>query len=102
MPVHEIMLPITYASSEGSDEPEHPRKIASALTAHIHRMNVDEGACRGCEFKNSKALEMLATSKLVCHSLLWGGGGVGAHSGSGTANSISRRQRDRVMVHGHV
>ena len=30
------MLPIAYASSEGSDEPAHPRKIASALTAHIH------------------------------------------------------------------
>ena len=35
-PVHEIMVPIAYASSEGSDEPAHPRKIASALTAHIH------------------------------------------------------------------
>ena len=34
-PVHEIMVPIAYASSEGSDEPAHPRKIASALTAHI-------------------------------------------------------------------
>ena len=41
------MVPIAYASSEGSDEPAHPRKIASALTAHIH----NEGACRGCEFK---------------------------------------------------
>ena len=30
------MVPIAYASSEGSDEPAHPRKIASALTAHIH------------------------------------------------------------------
>ena len=46
-PVHEIMLPIAYASSEGSDQPAHPRKITSALTAHIH----NEGACRGCEFK---------------------------------------------------
>ena len=44
------MAPIAYASSEGSDEPAHPRKIASALTAHIH----NEGACRGCEFKISK------------------------------------------------
>ena len=35
------MVPIAYASSEGSDEPAHPRKIASALTAHIH----NEGAC---------------------------------------------------------
>ena len=52
------MLPIAYASSEGSDEPAHPRKIASALTAHIH----NEGACRGCEFKISKAIEMIGTS----------------------------------------
>ena len=50
-PVHKIMVPIAYASSEGSDEPAHPRKIASALTAHIH----NESACRGCEFKISKA-----------------------------------------------
>ena len=52
------MLPIAYASSEGSDEPAHSRKIASALTAHIH----NEGACRGCEFKISKAIEMIGTS----------------------------------------
>ena len=58
-PVHEIVVPIAYANSEGSDEPAHPRKIASVLTAHIHnRRNIDEGACRGCEFKISKALEM--------------------------------------------
>ena len=44
------MVPIAYASSEGSDEPAHPRKIASALTAHIH----NESACSGCEFKISK------------------------------------------------
>ena len=31
-----------------------------------------------------------------------GGGGVGGGGGSGTANSISRRQRDRVMIRGHV
>ena len=53
------MLPIAYASSEGSDEPAHPRKIASALTAHIH----NEGAC-GCEFKISKAIEMIGTSHM--------------------------------------
>ena len=35
MPVHEIMVPIAYASSEGSDEPAHPRKIARALTDRI-------------------------------------------------------------------
>ena len=53
------MVPIAYASSEGSDEPAHPRKIASALTAHIH----NEGACGGCEFKISKALEIIGTSR---------------------------------------
>ena len=70
-PVHEIMVPIAYASSEGLDEPVHPRKIASALTAHIN----NEGACRGCEFKISKALEMIGTSRnslylpQVCRSM---------------------------------
>ena len=49
------MVPIAYASSEGSDEPANRRKIASALTAHIH----NGGACRGCEFKISKAIEMI-------------------------------------------
>ena len=44
------MVLIAYASSEGSDEPAHRRKIASALTAHMH----NEGACRGCEFKSVK------------------------------------------------
>ena len=147
------MVPIAYASSEDSDELAHPRKIASALTAHIH----NEGACRGCEFKISKALEMIGASrnslylphvcrsmypdfvtckdqpahrtvlsaplfleqnikhfcqasswpklfaKLVCHSLFGEGGGAPrSHPGSGTANSISSRQRDRVMVHRHV
>ena len=53
------MVPIAYASSEGSDEPAHPRKIASAFTVHIH----NEGACRGCEFKISKAIEMIGTSR---------------------------------------
>ena len=39
------MLRIAYASSEGSDEPAHLRKIVSALTANCptHRRNVDEG-----------------------------------------------------------
>ena len=69
--VYKIMVLIAYASSEGSDEPAHPRKIASALTAHIH----NEGACRGCEFKISKALEMIGTSRnslylpYVCRSI---------------------------------
>ena len=44
------MVPTAYASSEGSDEPAHPRKIASALTDHIHS--------RGCEFKISKAIDL--------------------------------------------
>ena len=44
------MVPIAYASSEGSDEPAHRRKIASALTDHIHS--------RGCEFKISKAIDL--------------------------------------------
>ena len=35
------MLPIAYASSEGSDEPAHPRKIASALTAQVHAVAVN-------------------------------------------------------------
>ena len=81
----------------------------------------------GCDFKNSKALEMIDISefalfttrnktlnilsarsgpklcaKLVCHSLFGEGVPPRPHPGSGTANSISRRQRDRVMVHGHV
>ena len=34
-------------------------EIASPLTAHIH----NEGACRGCEFKICKALEMIGTSR---------------------------------------
>ena len=53
------MVPIAYASSEGSNEPAHPRKNASALTAHIH----NESTCRACEFKISKALEMIGTSR---------------------------------------
>ena len=102
------MVPIAYASSEGSDKPAHPRKIASALTAHIH----NEGACRGCEFKISKAIEMIGTSRNslylphVCRSMypakIRGEVPPRSHPGSSTANSISSRQRDRVMVHGHV
>ena len=39
-PVHEIMVPIAYASSEGSDEPVHLRKSSapSGLTASIEGM----------------------------------------------------------------
>ena len=40
----EIMVPIAYASSEGSDEPVHLRKIVSAFRLNReHRRNVDEG-----------------------------------------------------------
>ena len=61
-PVHEIMVPIAYASSEGSAEPAHPWKIASALTAHIHiegmwlhvLISGNIAPLSGCEFKNSK------------------------------------------------
>ena len=61
------MVAIAYASSEGSDEPAHPRKIASALTAHIH----NDSACRACEFKTSKAPEMIGTSRnsLIVHAV---------------------------------
>ena len=38
----------------------------------------------------------------VTASLGGGGGGGGEGYASGTAYSISRRQRDREMVHGHV
>ena len=46
------MVPIAYASSEGTDEPAHPQIITSAITAHIH----NESACRGCEFRISNRL----------------------------------------------
>ena len=61
------MVPVAYAGSEGSD-----KKIANALTAHIHiegmKMKVHAlilgniAPLSGCEFKNSKALKMIATS----------------------------------------
>ena len=35
------MVLIAYASSEGSDEPAHPRKIPSALAAHMHAVAVN-------------------------------------------------------------
>ena len=42
-PVHEIMVPIAYASSR-SNEPVHLRKIVSAFRLNCeHRRNVDEG-----------------------------------------------------------
>ena len=43
-PVHEIMVPLAHATSEGSDEPAHLQYLARALTAHKH-INIDEGAC---------------------------------------------------------
>ena len=39
--VHEIMLPLANAASEGSDEPAHPLSLDRGITAHIH----NEGAC---------------------------------------------------------
>ena len=58
------MVPIAYASSEGSDEPVHLRKIVSAFRLNCeHRRNVDEGTfinfriiapLGGCEFENRK------------------------------------------------
>ena len=58
------MVPIAYASSEGSDEPVHLRKIVSAFRLNCeHRRNVDEGKfinsriiapLGGCEFENRK------------------------------------------------
>ena len=137
------MVPIAYASSEGSDEPAHPQKIASALTAHIHNgstclsemigtsrislylPHVSRVICTPTLLHAKISLSYaslistfvsrtkhetfcLASSgpklsaKLVCHSLFGEGGPPRSHPGSGTANSISSRQRDRVMVHGHV
>ena len=63
------------------NEPAHPTVLSAPLFLEL------------CRARSGPKL----SAKLVCHSLF---GGVGA--GSGTANSISRRQRDRVMVHGHV
>ena len=40
----------SYASSEGSDEPAHPRKIASALTAHIHGILISKAGHLGIRF----------------------------------------------------
>ena len=39
--VHDIMLPLAHATSEGSDGPAHPPSLARGITAHIH----NEGAC---------------------------------------------------------
>ena len=39
--VHEIMLPLAHAASEGSDESAHQLNLARGITAHIH----NEGAC---------------------------------------------------------
>ena len=38
-PVHEIMVPLAHATSEGSDEPAHPHSLAKGINAHI------QGAC---------------------------------------------------------
>ena len=50
------MVPITYASNEGSDEPAHPRKIASAMQMKVHALILGNIApLSGCEFKNGKS-----------------------------------------------
>ena len=41
--VHEIMVPLAHATSEGSDEPAHPHSLARHICSHTR--NVDEGAC---------------------------------------------------------
>ena len=40
-PVHEIMVPLEHATSECSDEPAHPYRLARGITTHIHI----EGTC---------------------------------------------------------
>ena len=37
-PVHEIMVPLAHATSEGSDEPAHPHSLARGINAHIQGM----------------------------------------------------------------
>ena len=52
------MVPIAYASSEGSDEPVHLRKIVSAFRLNCeHRKNVDEGTFM-CLFWKEKSSNM--------------------------------------------
>ena len=124
----------SYASSVGADEPAHPRKIASALTAHTVNLksvkpDISEFALFATRLQIYVSRLRYMRSSACAHRTvlsaplfleqnikhfvgpdlgpncllkigfrLFGGGG----AGSGTANSISRRQRDGVMVHGHV
>ena len=37
-PVHEIMVPLAHATSEGSNEPAHPHSLARGINAHIQGM----------------------------------------------------------------
>ena len=37
-PAHEIMVLITYANSEGSVEPAHPRSLARAFATRTHEV----------------------------------------------------------------
>ena len=37
-PAHEIMVPITQATSEGSGEPAHPCSLARTFTVHSHEV----------------------------------------------------------------
>ena len=37
-PFHEILIFITYATSDGSDEPAHPCILARAVTVRTHKL----------------------------------------------------------------
>ena len=37
-PAHEIMVLITYATSEGWGEPVHPGSVTRAYTVHMHEV----------------------------------------------------------------
>ena len=37
-PVHEIMVPLAHATSEGSDEPVHLHSLARGINAHMQGM----------------------------------------------------------------
>ena len=73
------------------DQPAH-RTVLSAPLFLEQSMKHFVGASSGPKL----------SAKLVCHSQEEGGGAPRSHPGSGTANSISSRQRDGIMVHGHV
>ena len=57
-PFHEIMVPLTHATSEGSDEPAHPHSLARGINAHIP-------GCR-CRCKSKAFLPNSARNFFVC------------------------------------